>query len=88
MITAGSAPEPRRFLTWEIFFVLFRKQQQRQREHHKENKQTNKVSKNVKTNQAVLKEVPPHTARELGEAEAECEKEGQPEVVGGHLAGK
>merc|ERR1719361_1816666 len=34
--------------------------------------------------QAVLKEVPPHTARELGEAEAECEKEGQPEVVGGH----
>ena len=52
------------------------------------NKQTNNVSTFGKTNQAVLKEVPPHTARELGEAEAECEKEGQPEVVGGHLAGK
>ena len=49
------------------------------------NKQTNNVSTFAKTNQAVLKEVPPHTARELGEAEAECEKEGQPEVVGGHL---
>ena len=44
------------------------------------NKQTNK-----ETDQAVLEEVPPHTARELGEAEAESEQEGQPEVVGGHL---
>ena len=52
------------------------------------NKQTNNVSTFAKTNQAVLKEVPPHTARELGEAEAECEEEGQPEVVGGHLRGK
>ena len=48
------------------------------------NKQTNNVSTFAKTNQAVLKEVPPHTARELGEAEAECEEEGQPEVVGSH----
>ena len=84
MITAGSAPEPRRFLTCERVFFLFRKQQQRQMN----NKQTNNVSTFAKTNQAVLKEVPPHTARELGEAEAECEKEGQPEVVGGHLRGK
>jgi len=34
--------------------------------------------------QAVLQEVPPERARELGEAEAECEKEGDPEIVGGH----
>ena len=37
------------------------------------------------TDQAVLKEVPPDTARELGKAKAEGEEKGQPEVVGRHL---
>ena len=40
------------------------------------------------TDQAVLEEVPPDTARELGKAKAEGEKEGEPEIVGSHLGNK
>jgi len=34
--------------------------------------------------ETILQEVPPEGARELGEAEAECKKEGNPEIIGSH----